>query len=261
MFGFPKADYSIKDTFKRNFLKTIVFQIKFEETKVLFKNKTSIHTKFQDLYPRLHDSQRNYEIKINKNETPIVNSTKGDAFMLRTLDGLKTLTFSPASIDLNITGSCYEDFGTILDVELKKIIEVVNEYEIKNISRVAIRKINIIGLGISKDSNIALITRDLLNSQIGYSFSSFPLEEEIDQNMSSVHYKKDLNTLNLKIGYSVQKLVTPNIGHIICDIDRYNESNIPAIEVLDEFSKINSEIFDVFIWALSEKSLNILQNG
>ena len=55
MFGFPTIDSSIKNSFKRNFLRNVSFQIRFDESEKIFENKSKIHTLFESKYPRLND--------------------------------------------------------------------------------------------------------------------------------------------------------------------------------------------------------------
>lgn len=261
MFGFPKNNPQIKETFKRNFLRNVSFQINFDETETLIENKHNIHTLFEVKYPRFNDIISNQlEIQIDKNETPIVNTTRGKGFTLRSLDGNRTLNFTTKSIEILINGNGYKNFKEVIDFELLKLQDLLIEKNILTLKRVAIRKVNIIGLLIRENSNLSQISKKLLNERIAYSFDSFPLEESINQNMSNINYFKNNNGLNLKIGNTIQ----PNnstIGHVICDIDRFNieENKTELLKTL--FTDINDEIFDVFIWTLSEESKKLLTNN
>ena len=65
MFGFPKVDHSIKESFSRNFLRTIVVQFKFEENNAIYNEKSRILNEFAEKYPRMHDNvSKNYEIQL-----------------------------------------------------------------------------------------------------------------------------------------------------------------------------------------------------
>lgn len=258
MFGFSPVDTSLKNSFKRNFLQTAVFQVQFNETKVFFKNKTTIHSMFQNLYPRLSDSSTNFKIQINKNETPIVNTIKGESFLLKTQDGKRTIVFNPTSIDLNIQGEAYKNFDEIAENEILLIKQLLEKFDVKLINRVAVRKVNAIGVLVQQNTNLSVISNDLLNPHVAASFDFMPGGDNITQNINSISYKLGDSGMNLKIGYNVPS--QSPIGHFICDIDRFDNCSIPIDDIIPKFKKINEEIFDVFIWFLNEKSIKFLTN-
>lgn len=258
MFGFPKVDPTIKHTFKQNFLRNVSFQIRFNETEKFIDNKYSIHKIFETKYPRLNDIVSNQlEIHIDKNETPIVSTTKGKGFTLRSLDGNRTLNFTTTSIDILINGNGYKNFKDIIDFELEKIQEILLQYSISEVNRIAIRKVNIIGLLVNENTNLSQISKKLLNERVAYCLDSFPMEEFINQNISNISYSNYKNGLNLKIGNTLQPNNT-KIGHVICDIDRFdtNINETDSLKII--FGNINDEIFNVFMWTLSDEAKNIL---
>lgn len=263
MFGFPKVDHSIKESFSRNFLRTVVIQFKFEENKLIFENKSRILADFGEQYPRLHDNvSNNFEIQL-QHETPIINTTTGKGFFLKSTDGSKTINFTSKSIDININGSGYTNFAEIQSFEIDKIKKLLISLEILIVNKVAIRKINIIGFRIPDNTNLTQISKSLLNERICYSLETYPMEEFIQQNINSVSYNIGKDGLNLKSGLTVQPNsanVKPNLGHVICDIDRFTSDNIDSEKLSEVFKKLNEEIFDIFIWFLNHDSLKILSN-
>ena len=258
MFGFPTAEASLKNSFKRNFLQTAVFQIQFNETRIFFKNKAQIYNSFEKLYPRLNDSATNFQIRFNKNETPIVNTNKGESFLLKTQDGKKTIFFNPTSIDINIQGEAYKNFEDIVENELKLIQEVLKQYEVVEITRIAIRKVNAIGVLVQQNTNLMDISNDLLNSSVSASFSFVPGSNDIIQNINAINYKSGDSEMNLKIGHNMA--AQGQIGHFLCDIDRFDTCSILIDDLPSLLEKINKEIFDVFVWFLNEKSIKFLTN-
>lgn len=258
MFGFPKVDPTTKNTFKRNFLRNVSFQIRFNETDKFIENKYKILTSFEKKYPRMNDIVSNQlEIQIDKNETPILNTTRGKGFTLRSNDGNRTLNFTTKSIEIIISGNGYKNFDDIYNFELLKIQEILLQNGIYQVERIAIRKVNIIGLVVNENTNLTQISKKLLNERIAYCLDSFPMEEFINQNINNINYVSDKNGLNIKIGNTLQ----PNnnkIGHVICDIDIYN-TDINQVENLNKaLGNLNEEMFNVFMWTLSDEAKNIL---
>lgn len=263
MFGFPKVDHSIKESFSRNFLRTIVVQFKFEENNAIYNEKSRILNEFAEKYPRMHDNvSKNYEIQL-QHETPIVNTTKGQGFSLKSTDGNKTIVFTSTSIDININGLGYKNFAEIQSFEIDKIQRLLISLNILIVKRIAIRKINIIGIKIPENTNLSQISKDLLNERISYSLDTYPMEEFIQQNINSINYINGKDGLNLKSGLTVQQNsanVKSSLGHVICDIDRYNSDDNSSENISALFRKLNEEIFDIFIWFLNSKSIKILNN-
>jgi uncharacterized protein (TIGR04255 family) len=263
MFGFPKVDHSIKESFTRNFLRTVVIQFKFSETNRLLENKSRILNEFAERYPRMNDNiSKNFEIQL-QHETPIVNTTRGQGFVLKSTDGTRSINFNSNSIDININGLGYRNFAEIQEFEIEKIKNLLISLDISLVNRIAVRKINIIGIKVPDNMNLTQISKDLLNERISYSLDSYPMEEFIQQNITTVNYIKDKNGLNLRSGLTLQPNnanVKINLGHIICDIDRYNSEDIDSANLSEEFKKLNEELFDIFIWFLNEKAINILKN-
>lgn len=263
MFGFPKVDHSIKESFSRNFLRTIIIQFKFDENNALCDNKSRILTEFAEKYPRMHDNvSKNYEIQL-QHETPIVNTTKGQGFSLKSNDGNKSIVFTNNSIDININGLGYNNFAEIQNFEIIKIQNLLISLNILIVKRIAIRKINIIGIKIPDNTSLTQISKDLLNDRIAYSLDTYPMEEFVQQNVNSISYLNDKDGLNLKSGLTVQPNsvnVKASLGHVICDIDRYNSGDNSSESLSVEFRKLNEEIFDIFIWFLNSKSIKILNN-
>lgn len=258
MFGFPKVDPIIKNTFKRNFLRNVSFQIRFNETEKFIENKNEILKSFEKLYPRMNDIVSNHlEIQIDKNETPILNTTKGKGFTLRSNDGNRTLNFTTKSIEIIINGNGYKNFADIYNNELITIQDILLKNHVFEVKRIAIRKVNIIGLVVNENTNLTQISRKLLNDRLAYCLDSFPMEEFISQNINNINYVGDKNGLNIKIGNTLQ----PNnnkIGHVICDIDIY-DTNVNKVQNLNSaLENLNNEMFNVFIWTLSEEAKNIL---
>lgn len=260
MFGFPKADEELRTSFKRNFLRTAIFQLKFNKSKNLYLNKSRIHEIFEKKYPRLNDNiGKNFDIKINDNETPIITTNKGNGFSLKSNDGASAVLFSEEQIDISISGIKYQNFQEILEYELEGLKKVLAICNIDSVTRISIRKVNIMGLSIPKDNNLTQISKELLNDKLTLALDSFPMEEKIIQNISNVNYYYENFGLNLKTGHTLQ----PNnntLGHLICDIDIFNNAENKIGQIDKIFGELNIEIFNIFIWFLNENSIKILKD-
>lgn len=251
MFGFPKTNND-KTTYKRNFLKSAIFQIKYQPSIEILNNKKEIIDTFKELFPRLtENSNSGYEIKFENNQTPIVQQIDNNnvGFELKSQDGQKTLSFSTDTISLTISGNVYERFETI-NYELSKIHEILKFCKIKKANRIAIRKINVIDFQVPNTEKFIPLNllEFIINPELLSNMTYFPNTEFIKQNLNTVEYVKENNRLNLRYG-----IVVPNIentGHVLIDIDLISTNEITINKINSVFNSINEEIFNIFNWAI-----------
>lgn len=257
MFGFPEAERSDIESHKRHYLKSVIFQVKFEATDEIDKNKNRIISIFKDQFPRTNDlKQGEFEVSFKVDETPIIQSVsqKGAGFQLRPLDGLKVFSFTEDAISLTISGNVYEGFDNIKN-NIIHLIEVFKLCKITSFNRVAIRKLNIIEFEVEDDVenqiNPMQILELILNPSLISNTTYFPQSECIIRNIHTINYNKDKNRLNLRYGLVVPD-VTNNKGQILIDIDLFTVDDVLVDSLESLSSEINSEIFNIFNWTISE---------
>lgn len=257
MFEFPKAERSDAEKFNRNYLKSVIFQVKFDSTDEIDKKKKEITLLFKELLPRVQDiASGEFKIIFNSEQTPIVQSPDKEktGFSLRSMDGQEIISFNKDSISLSISGNAYAGFKNI-ENNLSILDKVFNLCGINTFNRVAIRKINIIEFEIIEEENTnpMQIMELILNPNLLNSATYFPQVEYIKQNIRTINYIKENNRLNLRYGLIVPD-INSKIGQILVDIDLFTIENVP-VDSLEKFStEINSEIFNIFSWALSEEA-------
>ncbi len=255
MFGFPKTNKDIT-TYKRNFLKSAIFQLRFQPNTEILNKKKEIIEIFKDFFPRFTENTNNgYEIKFSNNQTPIVQQIENNniGFELKSQDGQKTLSISTDTISLTISGNVYENFETIHN-ELIKIYEIMEFCNIETINRIAIRKINVIDFHVpQKEKFIPIdLLEFIINPELLSNMTYFPNTEFIKQNLNTVEYVKESNRLNLRYG-----IVVPNIentGHVLIDIDLISSNNTPIDKANSILNTINDEIFNIFNWAICSEA-------
>jgi uncharacterized protein (TIGR04255 family) len=264
MFGFPKVNRKEIGSFNKNFLRSVIFQVKFEDNPSFLEKRDEIASLFSNLLPRKQDRfERAVQISFKDDHTPILSpqSEKDSGFELRSADGQKVLSITSEAITYTIGGKVYVDFENFKS-ELKLIEQVLGLGTITHLNRVAIRKLNIIEFEIPQEYKATPmeIMSSFLNTELLASVSSLPQSSlgSIKQNINTINYVKDDHRLNLKYG-----LVVPSnqerSGHIVIDIDRFSVSTTETSKLLNVVEPINSDIFDIFNWALSEDSFKFLK--
>ena len=255
MFGFPPT---IHQQFKKNFLKTVIFQISYDENSECIIHKDNIIQLFSAKFPRINKKvTKEFQFSIRPNEqTPLLQaSSDKEGIEMKSDDGQKTIFINKTSFSLTVSGRGYKSFN-----ELKNEIESINEFfqfcNIKVLKKIAIRKINVFDFELTDNPSEILahiISPDLL-SNINY----FPKPEEIKQNIQNVIYAKNDYRLILKYGLNIPPPPNTKLGQVIIDIDLINTSNTPIGMIFEIAVLINQEIFNIFNWSISENTKKLL---
>ncbi|MFO7789752.1 MAG: TIGR04255 family protein [Bacteroidales bacterium] len=261
MFGFP-TNCQERESLNHNFLKSVVLEIQFNTTDSIIKNKESIKHFFSNSYPRLQDTySKGFKIKMNANQTPVVQpiSDSSAGFQMRSQDGQSSITFSKDRINISSSGKVYSNFEDFFN-GISEIQKVFKKCDIKNLTSISIRKINIIDFeipGQEKSSPMDVLAM-VLSPDLLSNLSYFPAKDYIKNNIHTLNFIKDNNILNLKYG-----LISPDInkrqGQIVIDIDLIDK-NVVNHKELESISKsINDELFNVFFWTLCDEAIETLK--
>ncbi|MEX2593721.1 MAG: TIGR04255 family protein [Anditalea sp.] len=258
MFGFNNIDHK---SFNRNFLKSVTFQIKYDNNSSIETNKERIIEIFKSEYPRRRiQTNGGIEIKFDNTKTPIVQHVKEEKGVeLRSEDGQKILNIIENSFSLTITGKAYKNYDGLKN-DLSLLNKFLDSFQIKQINRIAIRKLNIIEFR-PEDNPISILSY-LMNQNLLANLSYFPNSNLINQNIQSINYKSGNFYMNLKYGLNMLPSQKPdnNSGQVIIDIDLFNLESNPTSEIFKISDVINSEIYNVFNWVISQNTINLLNN-
>ncbi|MGR3302460.1 MAG: TIGR04255 family protein [Candidatus Scalindua sp.] len=262
MFGFPEAERSGIESHKRHYLNSVIFQVKFNKTDEIDKNKEEITSIFKDLFPRVHKTKREgIRISIAGNKTSIVQPVSHESFgfEVKSTDGQNIISFGREDITLIISGGVYKDYNNICD-KIPLLIRVFGLCEIISLNRVAIRKLNTIDFEIAEGSKTSPIeiADMLLNPNLLISSAYLPQPENIQQNIQTINYTKNYYRLNLRYGLIVSE-VNAQKGQILIDIDLFRVDDVSVDSLESVSTEINREIFNIFSWAISEEAKDQLR--
>ena len=156
MFGFNKIDRSKIHEFKKNYLRNVILQVKFSKEKELHKKIETFKEVFEKYFPRFKELKgHELNVTIGKDQTPVVqpSSTVENGFELRSESGNKSLNCNLDSITLNIAGAEYVNFEQLISF-ISQLQELFKKCELENLTRISIRKINIIDFSIPDDESV-----------------------------------------------------------------------------------------------------------
>lgn len=258
-----------KETFKRNFLRTVVFQLQYPSLKgdILKEYKIVAEKYFLDKLPRIGNSNNTkFSVNFTNNETPIVrvgNDPVGLVF--KSEKGDKQLQITNNAMTYTIMGVVYTDFDTLKN-DLATACDFLNEIGVDIVSRIGIRKVNIIGFN-TNNPDPTFVLKEMLSPEILSNMGSFPTPEKIKNFIQTISYNANNYQLNINYGLSsvnsgpvVQGTNTLR-GTIIIDIDLLHIENSQLNQIWPLSDEINTEIFNVFNWAISNNARNILRGN
>ncbi|CAN5173623.1 hypothetical protein BH23BAC1_BH23BAC1_40820 [soil metagenome] len=252
MFGFPKNSHK---SFKKNFLKRVIYQILYDENELFQHKKEAIKNLFNEQFPNQSIvAPTKVEISFSQTQTQIINEIKEDDVLeLKSQDGQKVLRINNSSFSLTINGIAYKDYESLKN-DLKNLKNLLKLLEISEINRVAIRKINIVEFKLI--GNPSELLQYIINSNLIGNLSYFPSCEKIYNNLQSLNYRDNENNLNLKYGLNIHP--SKEKGRVIIDIDLFKQSTVLSKEIFSLSDEINNEIFNIFNWVLNPKALELL---
>src|SRR5690554_5257876 len=104
MFGFKKIDRSNIGDFKKNYLRNVVVQVKFDDSFQLDEKIDTFKETFRDEFPRFKEQSRHsLNVTIGEDKTPIIepSTTVNNGFDLRSESGNKLLSCNIDAVTLN----------------------------------------------------------------------------------------------------------------------------------------------------------------
>jgi uncharacterized protein (TIGR04255 family) len=253
MFGFQEVGHQ---EYKKNFLKVVVFSIRFKREKLTEEQIKKINVLFKDTFPRFSKFSDN-DVQISFNNENIQYQKNEQVLKFTNIEGNKVIHITDNALFFQISGKGYKCFDKI-ETDLEKISNFLLTQKIDTIDRLAIRKINLIEFTNSKNPSDVLTY--LLNPNLVHYLEFLPNRENINHSMHSLNYKNENNFLNIKYGLIIPSNLTGDSGQLVLDIDLYKQQNISSKDIVSISKKINQEIFNVFNWLISDETKKILSD-
>lgn len=260
MFEFPKVEKPRDFQYKHNFLKSVIFQVKYPFINKVVNNIPLLKDRLGKLFKNsgeIFKSEVGFKFE---EKTPILQSTKSltQGIEFRSDDGYKILAITEDSITYTIFGASYSNFENTTKELQQFFSNILDELGIKTLNRIAIRKINIIELEILQQVKKNDIIQAVFNKPLVDSLNFIPSINYLASHISNNIYKKDTYQLNLNYGLVPNQNETSK-WQFLLDIDLFSlTSDFVSSDLINEFQNINDEIFNIFNWALLDSVKNSL---
>jgi uncharacterized protein (TIGR04255 family) len=253
MFGFPKVERPEGGQFKRNLLKSVIFQVKFDPTEDVVAGFKAKREMLRSKLPITNPISQNLaEVRFEKYKTPIVQTatSPNHGYEFKTEDNNKTLVITEDTLSYIIARPSYQRFSVAISEIKKDFFPIIKESNVLNFTRIAIRKINLIEpidpTHTNKDLLLMAFNKDLVHN-----ITSFPDMTRVASGISNVTMEKTDKRLNIIYGLLAPSQKKAN-KQILLDIDLFFYNQDIAIDSLvPKWTEINDEIFNIFNWAIS----------
>ena len=267
MFGFPHVPRNKNHQFKNNLLTSAIFQIKFPSSPQIISKKDFLLEKFSDKYPHLKNIRdRQGKIEMSPDGTPLLLSSAASDYGMELCsdDDCRILGVTKDSLTLTIIGKKYTNISDVLKEFENLYIPTIKNLDIMKLSRIAIRKINMIdAYGTTELLDCRSLIGEVYNGSIVSNIQIIPMDAPITRGLTSISLENSDNyNLHLNYGFVGDHPQKKNIKQFTYDVDLFNaNTNICIENLIDEFKKINSEIYNIFIWGINSKIIESLSKA
>ncbi|GJL64771.1 MAG: hypothetical protein NPIRA04_34250 [Nitrospirales bacterium] len=253
MFGFPIADRPQGGQFKRNLLKSVIFQVKFEQSEEVVAGFKAKRETLKNKLPITNPISQNFaEVRFEKDKTPIVQTANSPThgYEFKTADNHKTLVVTEDTLSYTIAGPSYQNFSVAISEIKRDFFSILQECHVLKFNRVAIRKINLI-----EPIDLTLSNKDLLlvafNEDLVHNITSLPDITRVASGVTNVTMEN--TDKRLKVAYGLlAPIQMKGKKQILLDIDLFFfNQNVPLNVIEVKWTEINDEIFNIFNWAIS----------
>ncbi len=237
--------------------------MKFDSLNNFESKKPALKKIFEKNFPSINEQPIqgiSFEIG-NSDETPIIE-TRSDLnrIVFSSNSNKSSIGITNDSLTHSIQGADYINFNSFKENQ-KMILESFDKLDLESLNRVAVRKTNIIEFSLKQDSdaNAIEVAEFVLSQELMSDTMNIPNNKFVSQCIKTLRFQNEHYNLLLNYGL-VGATNAQTKNHILVDIDLFLEENVLKENLFNEFEKINSEVFNIFIWCMSAESIDYLKS-
>lgn len=263
MFGINSTPYEV---FAKNFLRSVTFSAFYQETASCTELREQFKKLFSDIMPKAEEANG---AKFELNNGTFVQDNRYDAkqLVLRSSDMQKSFTLTNDSCVYDVSGSMYKN-SEELNSHIKKASSFLETCGIRDFTNIVLRKQNILQFNIqSNDQRPAPLfgpLTQIISNRLLLSFGSLEdISNYTRQSMQTMQLEDSGYQLTLRYGYQIinkEDNGKKADGLIILDIEM-SHRNVKIENLESELHKFHTELYNAFIWSLSDNAIRILKNG
>lgn len=272
MFGIPDRE---KKTFHNDFINRVVVAGAYNNNRSCTTNRQALKELYADSLPMQSDNpQQQYQINFDvRTKQTSVNANVDDQdhqVTLRSKNMQKELTLMNNSFRYQEVGDNYGTSVTF-DASVHPALDYLKEAGVEQLNMMKLQKINVIGYEMGKQEMVEAPVpfwqpaSNLINARLVPQYDAMiGVATNIRQHISNLQLADGVYVLTIKYGFRLtEKRNDGSIakGQVILDLEIERKAPIVIEAVADELTLMHKELYNAFLWSISDSYVNLLDQG
>ena len=272
MFGIPERE---KITFRNDFINRVVVAGAYNSNRSCTAQRQSLKYRYKDSLPLQSDSpQQQYRINIDvkTNQTSVDTNVddQDHQVTLRSKNMQKELTMMNNSFRYQEVANAYGTSVTF-DNAVQPTIDYLKEVGVEQLNMMKLQKVNVIGYEMGRQATAEgpipawQPASNLINARLVPQYEAMlGAATNIKQHISNMQLIDGQYVLTIKYGYNItEKKADDSMvkGQVIVDLEIERKAPVPIDAVADELTLMHKELYNAFLWSISDNFVNLLNQG
>jgi uncharacterized protein (TIGR04255 family) len=250
-----------KEQFKRSFLRTITYHAVYNEAVDCVNLSDQLRNMFKDILPSFKTIP-NVKIILDNGVPELYKTVDTQQFNLRAKDASVTMDVSAESCTYKVD-KCLDKPSEVHIDNFCKALNYLSVCGVDMLTNISLRKVNVLQFKMrSNDGNPVPLLHpesEVLSDKLVLPFNSMlDVAAYVKQNMQTLILEDSGYTLNLRYGTQIMKKDSNGQsaeGAIVLDLE-ISKKSVRQVDAKDILITMNEELYNAFVWALSEKFKN-----
>lgn len=269
MFGIPEIE---KKIFNNHFINRVVVAGAYNANRSCTAQRSSLMERYAETLPLQTDNPHqqyriNIDVKTNQSSVDANINEQDHQVTLRSKNMQKELMMTNANFHYQESGTNYGT-SVAFDLALQPALAYLGEAGVTHLNVMKLQKINVIGYEIGKQQDteapvpVWQPASNLINARLVPHYEAMlKAATAIKQHMSNIQFTDGSYVLTIKYGFNViEKKEDGRIakGQVIIDLEIERRTPIAINDVNVELELMHKELYNAFLWSISEEYLNLL---
>lgn len=272
MFGIPERE---KVTFHNNFINRVIVAGAYNNNRSCTAQRQALKERYADTLPMQSDSpQQQYRINIDvkTNQTSVDTNVddQDHQVTLRSKNMQKELTLMNNSFRYQELGNGYGTSVTFNNA-VQPAIDYLQQTGVERLNMMKLQKVNVIGYEMERPATAAgpipawQPASNLINPRLVPRYEAMlGAATSIKQQINNIQFTDGQYVLTIKYGYNIIEKKQDGSalkGQVIVDLEIERKAPVAIDAVSAELALMHKELFNAFLWSISENYVNLLNQG
>lgn len=272
MFGIPERE---KVTFHNDFINRVVVAGAYNNNRSCTAQRQALKERYADMLPMQSDSpQQQYRINIDvkTNQTSVDTNVddQDHQVTLRSKNMQKELSLMNNSFRYQEIGNGYGTSVTFNNA-VQPAIGYLQQAGVERLNMMKLQKVNVIGYEMRRPATAAgpipawQPASNLINPRLVPQYEAMlGAATSIKQQINNIQFVDGQYVLTIKYGYNIIEKNQDGSalkGQVIVDLEIERKAPVAIDAVGDELALMHQELFNAFLWSISENYVNLLNQG